>query len=97
MAQFNRSDDAVILGYARVASPQATSLAPLLARALAQLHAKVPSLRTYTASGTEHTVLESDALYSLSVSGVTLRQWLADRIAGHDVSDVTCDGCLPAR
>ena len=48
---------------------------------------------SFTAPGTEHTLVRGDEFYDMEVSGVTLSDWVADAIAGEDVGDVTCEEC----
>jgi len=43
--------------------------------------------------GTEHTVLGRDELYTTEVDGTLLHEWLADLVAGDDVTDVRCTTC----
>lgn len=50
-------------------------------------------LFTYTAPGTEHTVLRRPAFYSLEVDGVLLHEWVSALLAGDDVPDVRCSIC----
>ena len=48
---------------------------------------------SYVAPGTDHTILASDALYSLEVEGVAFLDWLTDYVNGEDVDDVACVEC----
>jgi hypothetical protein len=48
---------------------------------------------SYTAPGTDHTIVLKDEFYDMEVGGVVLSDWVADVIAGEDVADVTCEEC----
>ena len=47
---------------------------------------------SFTAPGTDHTLVRGDEFYDMEVGGVTLSDWVADVIAGEDVVDV-CEEC----
>lgn len=96
LAQYNAAEDETQLLFLQVTDRSITRLAPLLARNLAEIRAAVPGFRAYTAPGTLHTILTRPEFYSLAVNGVRVRDWVADRVAGKPVPDVTCAGCLPA-
>jgi hypothetical protein len=50
-------------------------------------------LRSYTAPGTEHTVLTSDEFYTEEVNGRPLVDWTKALIEGEPVNDVRCKEC----
>ncbi len=50
-------------------------------------------LRTWVGPGTQHTVLGRDTFYTDEVDGTSLRDWVADLVAGEDVPDVHCTEC----
>ena len=50
-------------------------------------------LRTWVGPGTEHTVLGRESFYTDEVDGTSLRDWVADLVAGEDVPDVHCTEC----
>lgn len=96
LAQYNAVEDETQLLFLHATDTTVARLAPLLAQNLADVHAGVPGFRAYTAPGKVHTILTRPEFYTLTVNGVRLRDWVAERVAGKRVSDVTCDGCLPA-
>lgn len=50
-------------------------------------------LRTWIGPGTQHTVLGLESFYTDEVDGTSLRDWVADVVAGEDVQDVRCTDC----
>jgi hypothetical protein len=50
---------------------------------------------SYIAPGTVHTILGDDALYTLTVEGSSLVEWLTAFVDGQPVDDVTCVDCEP--
>lgn len=50
---------------------------------------------SYTAPGSEHTVLSDGQFYTEEVDGTPLVDWVARLIAGEQVPDVHCDNCQP--
>lgn len=50
-------------------------------------------LDTWIGSGTDHTVLGRDTFYTHQVGGTSMRDWVADVVAGEDVADVRCTDC----
>ena len=59
----------------------------------AQIEAQGVPLASYTAPGSEHTVLWRDLVYEIEVGGVRLIDWIADVAAGEPVADVHCVDC----
>lgn len=87
-AQYNDVADATqrqFLIYLGVQNPDV----PALLRAnLDEIRANNPRFRAYSAPGDEHTILLSRHFYTLTAGGVRIRDWVADLIAGKDVSDI---------
>jgi hypothetical protein len=57
---------------------------------LTELHAEIPSFRTYLAPGPSHTILQTPGFYGTRVEGMPLSQWVDDFAAGKPVEDVDC-------
>jgi hypothetical protein len=51
---------------------------------------------SYTAPGSDHTLVRKDDFYTMEVNGVTLVEWVEALIAGEPMEDVHCDDCEPA-
>jgi hypothetical protein len=58
-----------------------------------QIEAAGVNQLSYTAPGSEHTVLTEGRFYTEEVEGVPLVDWVARLIAGEEVPDVHCDNC----
>jgi hypothetical protein len=54
-----------------------------------------PSFRAYLAPGDKHCIIPYDELYTVSVDGTLLVDWLADMVAGKPVKTLRCKTCLP--
>ncbi len=50
-------------------------------------------IASYTASGTDHTILWRDAFYDVEVRGVRLVDWVARLVAGDTPADIHCTDC----
>ncbi len=61
--------------------------------ALEELHAAIPSFRSYTGWGDGDCMLSTPDFYTHQVNGVRLRDWVAALAAGEDVEDVQCTDC----
>ena len=48
---------------------------------------------SFTAPGTDHTLVRDDGFYTMEVGGVGLTDWVSDVVAGEDVADVHCEEC----
>jgi hypothetical protein len=87
-AEYNNAEDSVQAGFLRALGADSVQLAPLLRANLADIRRAVPGLRSYTAPGTTHTILQRPQFYTMVVDGVRFRDWLAARLDGQPVSDV---------
>ena len=65
-------------------------LLPGLSMNLRELRADVPTLRSYVAPGTHHTVLRYEELYTRSSDGVPAVEWIEDAVNGRDPGHVHC-------
>jgi hypothetical protein len=94
MSQFNNVDDEVqqmFLTLMGVSDP----VRGLLQANIDDLSADIPEFRAYSASGTDHTLLRYDRLYTTSTGGVRAVDWVRALAEGQDVESVSCaaEGC----
>ena len=85
--QYNDVADAiqvVFLGLLGVQDPLPT----LLAQNLADIRRANPRFRAYTSPGDGHTILLRPEFYTMTVDGVTFRDWLASLLEGTEVQDI---------
>lgn len=87
-AQYNAADDATQLALLAQMGAKATSIAGLLALTLEQIHDGTPWFRSYTAPGRTHAILRSNALYTTTVGGVKLSDWIGSLVNGDPVDEV---------
>jgi hypothetical protein len=87
-AQVNSAEDAVQLAYLRMLGVRGVRLQPLLAEDLADIRRANPGLRTYTAPGRRHGILEVAEFYTLAVDGIGFRDWVAGLLDGAPTPDV---------
>lgn len=92
-AQVNRADDETQRLFLTLLGVQPPDVSTLLEANLAEIRTAVPDFRSYTLPGDGHGVLYSPAFYAASVGRVTLRDWVADRIAGRPVESIGCERC----
>lgn len=96
-AQYDNAEDRTQLAFLAQLGLQNVSLAPLIAANRADIRRTVPALRSYTAPGSDHTILLRPTLYTLVVDGVPVRDWLAALVAGEPVQNVGEELVVPAR
>ena len=70
-----------------------SDLAASIAANEAAIEAAGVTQHSFTAPGTDHTLVLGDDFYEMEVNGVALSEWVADVVAGEDVADVTCTDC----
>ena len=87
-AQVNTVEDATQLYFLALLGIRGTPLVKFLATDLAEVRGGVPWFRSYTAPGTVHTILRSNAVYTTTVDGVLFRDWLEQLVNGESVDDV---------
>ena len=87
-AQVNTVEDATQLYFLSLLGIRGTPLVKFLATDLAEVRGEVPWFRSYTAPGTVHTILRSNAVYTTTVDGVLFRDWLEQLVNGESVDDV---------
>jgi hypothetical protein len=87
-AQYNNVEDSVQAGFLRALGAERVDLAPLLRANLSDIRRAVPRLRSYTAPGAMHTILQRPQFYTMTVDGTRFRDWLAAQLDGNRVDDV---------
>jgi hypothetical protein len=90
MAQFNNVDDDVQQQFLMLLGTMAP-MRGLLHDNLAELSADLPHFRSYSAPGTDHTLVRFDRLYTTEVGGVRAVDWIRDLAEGRDVATVSCE------
>jgi hypothetical protein len=88
LAQINAADDAVQRRFLELRGHTDTRVHAWLHRNLTHLRGALPGFRSYSMTGTAHTVLLSPQFYTTSVESVPLSEWVARLLAGAPVSDV---------
>ncbi len=87
-AQFNTEGDATQHAFLTSLGVKGSSIAKPLAANLAELREQISWFRTYTAPGKTHTILRSNAFYTLKVDGTPLVEWVASLVNGDEVRSV---------
>lgn len=87
-AQYNSADDATQLAFLAQMGTKVTSVSRLLSLTLEQIHDGTPWFRSYTAPGRTHAILRSNALYTTTVGGVRLSEWIGSLVNGDPVDEV---------
>ena len=87
-AQYNSADDATQLAFLAQMGTKVTSVSRLLALTLEQIHDGTPWFRSYTAPGRTHAILRSNALYTTTVGGARLSEWIGSLVNGDPVDEV---------
>ncbi len=92
-ARFDNAYDEVQSMFASVAGVGADELVTLIDSNEAAIEASGIDVTSYVAPGGEHTVLGKDDLYTESVEGVALIDWLTQLVVGEPGGDVHCVEC----
>ena len=92
-ARFDYAYDEAQVFYAGLVGVGADELLTLIDRNESEIEAAGVELASYTAAGTDHTILWRDELYELEVEGVRLIDWVADLVRGDTPPDVRCGDC----
>lgn len=87
-AQYNDAQDSIQVFFLKALGERDPNLPSLLAANYADIRKAVPGFRTFTAPGTRHTILPRPAFYTLTVDGVSFRDWVASLVEGRPVRDV---------
>jgi hypothetical protein len=93
-ARFDFAYDEAQAFYGALVGVPADDLVTLMDEIEADIEAQGVPVASYTAPGSEHTLLWRDLVYELEVDGVRLIDWIADVVAGEPVEDVRCVDCL---
>ena len=92
-ARFDFAFDDAQVFYGELVGVAADELVSLMDRNEAEIEAQGVPLASYTAPGSEHTVLWRDLVYEIEVGEFRLIDWIADIVAGDQVEDVRCTDC----
>jgi len=92
-ARFDYAHDDVQAFYGGLVGVPADELVALIDRNEAEAEAAGVEVASYTAAGTDHTIIWSDAFYGLDVEGVRFVDWVTDLVAGAIPDDVHCLDC----
>ena len=79
--------------YGELAGVGADDLLTLIDENDANIEAAGVPLASFTAPGSEHTILWRDELYQLEVEGVRLIDWISQLLTGDRPADVRCQDC----
>ena len=93
LSRFDHAFDGAQTRFMDVLGLDTSDVGASMAARVAEIEAAGVVQHSYTAPGTDHTLVRGDEFYDMQVNGVTLSDWVADVIAGEDVADVTCDEC----
>ena len=99
MSRFDFAYDEVQTAFMELTGSDTSDLAASIAANEAMIEEAGVVQHSFTAPGTDHTLVRNDEFYDMEVGGVDLSDWVADVIAGEDVADV-CEECgapAPAR
>ena len=92
-ARYDNAFDSTQEFFAILTGYDASSLDRLMRQNEAYIEAAGVSQASYTAPGTDHTILFRDLVYTQEVEGVAFVDWLTEFLADTDVDDVTCVDC----
>ncbi len=92
-ARFDFAYDDAQAFYGELVGVAADELVTLMDRNEADIEAQGVPLASYTAPGSEHTLLWRDLVYTMEVEGVPLIDWIAELVAGETPADVHCVAC----
>ena len=92
-ARFDFAYDEAQAFYGALVGVEADDLVTLMDEIEGGIEADGVPLASYTAPGSEHTLLWRDLVYELEVDGVRLIDWIADLVAGETPPDVHCLDC----
>jgi len=90
---YDTAEDDVQLQFLRLSGLDVSSLESPLRLNQADIRREVPTFQSYIAPGEVHTVLRRPEFYKYAVGDRSVRDWLADIVAGETVSSVSCTQC----
>ncbi len=95
MARFDFAYDATQSFFAGLVGVPADDLLSFIDANEATVEAAGVEQWSYTAPGSDHTLVRNDAFYEMEVEGVTLVDWVSALVAGEEIADVHCEVCEP--
>ncbi|WP_162942452.1 pectin acetylesterase-family hydrolase [Desertimonas flava] len=95
MARFDFAYDATQSFFAGLVGVPADDLLSFIDANEATVEAAGVEQWSYTAPGSDHTLVRNDAFYEMEVEGVTLVDWVSALVAGEEIADVHCEECEP--
>ena len=93
MSRFDHAYDEVQTAFMDLTGQDTSDVGASMAANEAEIEAAGVNQHSFTAPGTDHTLVRGDEFYDMEVGGVRLSDWVADVVAGEDVADVTCEEC----
>lgn len=94
---YDTAEDDVQLQFLRLGGLDVKSLQPALELNQADIRSNVPKFASYIAGGELHTILRRPEFYTYRVGSRSVRDWIADVVAGQAVSSVACERCEVAQ
>ncbi len=93
-ARFDNAFDSTQLSFAELAGFDASNMDQLIRDNEVRIEAAGVPVSSYLAPGESHTILGSNAMYSLEVEGVVFVDWLTEYLAANaPIEDVACVEC----
>ncbi|MCZ6659510.1 MAG: pectin acetylesterase-family hydrolase [Gammaproteobacteria bacterium] len=92
-AEFDTAEDTVQKRYLALSGNTTTSLLVNLQANYADIRAEAGNFASYVAGGEVHTILARPEFYTYTVGDVSVRDWVADLVAGKPLTDLLCDDC----
>jgi len=89
---YDTAEDDVQLQFLALSGLKIESLHTAITQNQADIRVEVPAFRSYIAPGELHTILRRPEFYRYEVAGRSVRDWVADVVAGKAVSDVDAVG-----
>lgn len=96
MSRFDYAYDEVQAFFAGLVGIDAADLVTFIDGNEATIEAAGVNQWSFTAPGSDHTLVQKPEFYAMEVAGVTLVDWVADLIAGEEIADVHCEDCETA-
>jgi Pectinacetylesterase len=93
MAHIDYAYDAVQRQFMELAGVDTSDIGATIAANEAAIERAGVVQHSFTAPGSDHTIVGLNEFYETEVNGITLVDWVTDLITGADVADATCDQC----
>ncbi|HET9665648.1 MAG TPA: pectin acetylesterase-family hydrolase [Desertimonas sp.] len=93
MSRFDHAYDEVQTSFMDLLGLDTSDVGASMAAREAEIEAAGVVQHSFTAPGTEHTLVRDDPFYAMEVNGIVLSEWVGDVVAGDDVADVVCTEC----